>query len=86
MEFLNQYSIMLLELITARNSDDKSMFYEKIYEAITSVYKDGLIKAKPNELCFVLFYLIKYYEAREEYEKCHKLNQVGFEIYNSIID
>ena len=84
MEFLNQYSIMLLELIKARNSDDKSVFFEKIYEAITIVYKEALIKDKPKELCFVISDLINFYETREEYEKCHKLNQVGFEIYNTI--
>jgi hypothetical protein len=84
MDFLNQHSIMLLELITARNSDEKSVFYEKIYEAITCVYKEALIKAKPKELCFAISVLIKFYEYREEYEKCHKLNQVGFEVYNTI--
>jgi hypothetical protein len=84
MEFLNSYSIMLLELLSARDSKDKNVLYSKIYEAITSVFKQGLIKEKPKELFPILLELIKYYEANEEYEKCHKLNEVGFEIYNTI--
>jgi hypothetical protein len=84
MEFLNEYSIMLLEIITAKNSDDKNVFCDKMFEAITGVYKDKLIEAKPKDLFFAISDLIKFYEAREEYEKCHKLNQIGFEIYNTI--
>jgi hypothetical protein len=84
MEFLNEYSIMLLEIITAKNSDDKNVFYDKMFEAITGVCKDKLIEAKPKDLFFAISDLIKFYVAREEYEKCHKLNQIGFEIYNTI--
>jgi hypothetical protein len=86
MEFLNKFSIMLLELIAARHDGDKNVYYEKIYEAITSVYKESLIKKKPKELGFAINELIKFYQSKEEYEKCHKLNQVGYEIYNTIID
>jgi len=86
MEFLNKYSIILLELIAARNNADENVYFEKIYEAITCVYKESLIQNKPNELGLIIIELIKFYQAREEYEKCHKLNQVGYEIYNTIID
>ena len=55
-----------------------------MFLAITGVYKDKLIEAKPKDLFFAISDLIKFYEAREEYEKCHKLNQIGFEIYNTI--
>lgn len=84
MDYLNKYSVMLLELITARNNAEKSLFYAKMYEAITSVFKQGLIKEKPKELYLVIAELIKFYEVREDYEKCQKLNQVGMEIYNTI--
>ena len=86
MEFLYEYAFMLLELITARKSDDKSVIYDKMYEAITSVYKESLIKKKPKELSSVINELIQFYQTKEEYEKCHQLNQVGYEIYNTIID
>ena len=64
----------------------KNVFYDKMYETILGVCKDELIETKPKELFFAISDLIKFYEAREEYEKCHKLNQVGYEIYNTIID
>lgn len=85
-EGLNKYSIILLELISARNSSDKTKFYAKMYEAITDVYKKDFIKSKPIELYPVLQELIQFYKKREEFEKCHILNQVGIEIYNTISD
>lgn len=77
---------MLLELVAARQDGDKNVYYEKIYEAITTVYKENLITNKPKELGFVINELIQFYQSKEEYEKCQKLNQVGYEIYNTIID
>jgi hypothetical protein len=86
MEFFFEYAIMQLELLIANKSDDKSLIYDKMYVAITSVYKESLIKYKPKELSFAIKQLIQFYQSKEEYEKCHKLNQVGYEIYNTIID
>jgi hypothetical protein len=86
MEGLNEYSVMLLELVHARMGDNKEQLYAKLYEAITGFYKKDLIKMKPLELSPVLNELILFYQAKEEYEKCNHLNQVGFEIYNTISD
>lgn len=77
---------MQLGLVIANKSDDKSLIYDRMYVAITSVYKESLIKNKPEELSFAINELIQFYQSKEEYEKCHKLNQVGYEIYNTIID
>jgi hypothetical protein len=77
---------MQLGLVIANKSDDKSLIYDRMYVAITSVYKESLIKNKPEELGFAINELIQFYQSKEEYEKCHKLNQVGYEIYNTIID
>jgi hypothetical protein len=77
---------MQLGLVIANKSDDKSLIYDRMYVTITSVYKESLIKDKPEELSFAINELIQFYQSKEEYEKCHKLNQVGYEIYNTIID
>jgi hypothetical protein len=86
MMFFFEYAIMQLGLVIANKSDDKSLIYDRMYVAITSVYKESLIKNKPEELSFAINELIQFYQSKEEYEKCHKLNQVGYEIYNTIID
>jgi hypothetical protein len=61
-------------------------YYGKLYEAITNVFKLDLIKTKPLEVNSVINELVIYYSQLEEYEKCHKLNQTGYEIFNTIID
>ena len=86
MMFFFEYAIMQLGLVIANKSDDKSLIYDRMYVTITSVYKESLIKDKPEELSFAINELIQFYQSKEEYEKCHKLNQVGYEIYNTIID
>lgn len=86
MEYFNKNTNMLIELIKVRNNTDKSLFFNKMYEAIVIVMKQELIKEKPKELFLAITELIKYFESREEFEKCHMLNQVGMEIYNTIID
>ena len=83
---LNEHSLILLELVNYRMNNNKEQFYGKLYEAITNLLKQDLIKIKPLEVCSVINELILYYSQREEYEKCHKLNLTGYDIFNTIID
>lgn len=86
MEGLNEYSLMLLELVHARMSNNKEQLYEKLYVAITNLFKKELINTKPPELCYVISELIAFYQMREEYEKCQRLNEVGYEVFNTIVN
>ncbi len=84
MEELNDYSKLLLELIHARMKFNQEQLYEKLYETITVDFKKDFIKIKPISLSSVISVLIEFYIERKEYEKCQKLNEVGYEIYNTI--
>lgn len=85
MECLNESSVMLLELVHARMNQNEEQLYGKLFEAITGLFKKDLIKTKPVELSTVVRALIEFYQEQEEYEKCHRLNEVGYEIYNTVI-
>lgn len=85
MERINNYSKLMLEIIHARVNLNQEQLYEKLFEAITVDFKKDLIEFKPVSLSFVISLLIDFYKEREEYEKCQMLNNVGFEIYNTII-
>lgn len=71
---------LLYELLQLRDTDyDKFMY--KLYEAMTTEFLD-VVKSKVfdvNESEIVLKNMIKYFESKEEYEKCdvllHLLNQ-----------
>lgn len=82
---LNNYSVMLLELIHARMTHNHEQLYDKLYEAITGLFKKDLINTKPPELSPVISLLVEFFQDREEYEKCHVLNQIGYEVYNTIV-
>ena len=71
---------LLFELIELREKD-YDLFMEKLYQAITTdfekVFKEELIKDDENKQ--TLKVMIKYFEKKEEYEKCdvliHYLNE-----------
>ena len=86
MEELNEYSVILLELVQARMSNNLEQLYDKLYFAITDLFKKELINKKPTELCSVISELITFYKSREEYEKCQRLNELGYEVFNTIIN
>lgn len=76
---------MLLGLVHARMNHNEEQLYGKLFEAITGLFKKDLIKMKPVELSAVVRELIKFYQEREEYEKYQSLNEVCYEIYNTIV-
>jgi hypothetical protein len=84
-EELYEHTILLLELVHCRQNETNELFYNKFYEAITGSLRRKLILHKPKEIVDAIDVLIKYYESREQYEKCAALHKLGFEIYNTII-
>jgi hypothetical protein len=84
MNVKNDYIMLLLDLILLRAKENTDTYYYKMYDAITVSYKAALIKEKPIEIMSDINKLVKYFEKKEEYEKCLVLHQLGFEIFNTI--
>lgn len=75
---------LLLELIQLQKSNTH-LFNEKLYEALMGDFRD-LITSKvfnSEETKLVIKYLIKYFESKEEYEKCQQLQIIIDKINNN---
>ena len=72
-----EYNDLLLELMHLKQTDyDK--FMRKLYEAVSREFKDALHNNDPlTEKERVLDTIIKYFEEREEYEKCANLKKMA---------
>lgn len=71
---MKRHHQLLIELIELRDRD-YDLFMEKLYEAITTdferVFKEELMKDEDHRNTLKL--MIKYFENKEEYEKCDVL-------------
>ena len=83
MPFLNPQSHILLELLTLRTQNDKTAYYDRLFDALTGVMKPGLIRTKPPVITAAIEILIAHFESLEAYEKCATLQKLGFEIFNT---
>jgi hypothetical protein len=81
---MNEYTLLLLDLIMLRVEEKDDLLYNKLYEAFTCIFKEPIMKKKPIEIKYSISVLVEYFAHKEEYEKCLALHQLGFEMYNSI--
>lgn len=79
--FFNEYAMTLLELVSLR-TEDKDKFYTKLYEAITVIFKERILKSKEEfDYTKSILLLISYFQEKEEFEKCTELQK----LYNELI-
>jgi hypothetical protein len=75
-----KYEDILLELITLRETDyDAFMF--RLYDALAGEYRSiALDKSSVSEKREAISSMIKYFETKEQYEKCADLKKLVEEI------
>ena len=74
------YHDLLLELMALRESN-YDLFLNKLYEALTGEFKYRISDDAPvTEKKDALSIMIKYFENKEEYEKCAKLKALEEEL------
>jgi hypothetical protein len=79
---LTPATLLILEILEARSSNDKETLYNQLYRAITHEFKDQFTEDPPANLEKAIACLVKFFEDKQEFEKCTKLHQAGYEIYN----
>lgn len=84
MEGLNKDTMLILELISAKQGNDHELYYELMFKSITCHFTSKITKEDPQDIVNGINALVKYFESKEDYLKCHLLHKAGYAIFNRI--
>jgi len=84
MEELSKDTMLILEMISARQGDDPELYYELMFKSICTHFNTSLTLEDPQVIVNGINALVKYFEAKEDYLKCHLLHKAGYAIFNRI--